>query len=152
MFSRKTSHIVILCQHSSFTTHHMVNVAPKRNKNSCKHEQEWGQAEQTCLHTEICSELSHDQALTHSCRLLRFLSTGGETTAKPLWSLYVELFSTSAHTGPAWGKGLQTCLTFGLFSERSSVIRSRKSVQAKHRDRQTCPDNTEHVITVWQQR
>lgn len=60
--------------------------APIGNKNSCNHEGEWGQAEQTCLRIEICFELSHDQALAHSCLLLRFLSTGG-TTAEPLWFL-----------------------------------------------------------------
>lgn len=56
--------------------------SPEGNENSCKHEQEWGQAEQTCLRIEICFELSHDQALAHSCLLLRFLSTGGTKAKK----------------------------------------------------------------------
>lgn len=91
MSFRRKPHCVLLCQHSCFTTHHVLKAAAESNENSCKHEQEWGQAEQTCLRIKICFELSHDQALTHSCLLLRFLSTGG-TTAKPLWFSYVELF------------------------------------------------------------
>lgn len=44
-------------------------------------------------------------------------------------------FSTAAaRTGPAWGEGLQLCSTLGFFSERSSVLCSRRSAQAKHRD------------------
>lgn len=70
----------MLCQHSCFTTHLTVKAAPESNKNSCKHEEEWGQAEQTCLRIEICYELSHNQALAHSCLLLRFLSAGGDNS------------------------------------------------------------------------
>lgn len=119
---------------------------PQSNKNSYK--QEW---EQACLCIEICFELSHDQALAHSCLLLRFLSTGG-TTAKLLWFFNVELFSNAtAHIDSAWGTGLKLCWMFWLFSEQSSVICSWESV---HKDSvatvQTCPDNAVHVISVWQ--
>lgn len=94
---RREPHSVMSLQHSCFPKQNMAKATPEGNKNSREHEEEWGQAEQTCLRIEICFELSHDQALAHSCLLLRFLSTG-ETTAEPLWFLYVELFSTAAHT------------------------------------------------------
>lgn len=42
--------------------------------------------------------------------------------------------SAAAHTGPAWGEGLRLRSTLGFFSERRSVLCSRRSAQAKHRD------------------
>lgn len=126
--------------------------APERNENSCKHEQEWGQAEQTCLRIEICFELSHDQALAHSCLLLRFLSTGGtkatKKKGKPLWvffcmwNYFPPLPTQTLH-------GARACNSAGCFDSsqsESSVIHSSESVQAKQREQcsnwQTCPDNT----------
>jgi len=40
VFSGNTSHGVLLCQHSCFSTTHMVKVAPGSNENSQKHAEE----------------------------------------------------------------------------------------------------------------
>lgn len=129
----KTSHIVLLCKHSCATTHRMANATPN-NKNSCKREQEWEQAEQTCPRIEICFELSHDQALTHSWLVLRFLSTE-ETTAKSSGAFSMwNYFSTAAHIGSAWGTSLQLSSLFWFFTEHISIMRSRENVQAKQRN------------------
>lgn len=133
---KKTSRSAVLCQHSCFTTHGKKRLlkATKTVVSMSRNEDKLNRPVSTF---EICFELSHDQALTHSCLLLRFLSTGG-TTAKPLCFFVFfcmwDYFSTAAHTRLGMGQGLQLCLMFWFFSEQSLVIRSRERAPGPNRE------------------
>lgn len=147
----------MLCQHSCFTTHLTAKAPPESNKNSCKHEEEWGQAEQTCLRTEICYELSYNQALAHSCLLLRFLSTGGDNSRTSVAFVCGIIFHRCPHR-LRMGHGPVTLLDVLILLQAefcNPLQREREGAgqtERQHSNWQTCPDNAEHVITVWQRR
>ena len=135
----------MLFQHSGFTTRHIVKAAPESNENSCKREEEWWQAEQTCLCIENYVEISRDRALVHSS-LSDFCPQEG-TAAKSLcflfctWNYFPKLPTQALHEA----RICQLCLMFWFFSVQSSVIHSRESVHTKKGD--SAPTGR-HVETV----